>query len=498
MLDLWKEGDMEINATQSVSQHHTGELQRTNPDLTVQVKKENQKNLTLYVPENLHIDELLKENPPKFKYQRDFFIYLVHLINDIPSRSKESYVDYVPLNSTLLQRRNRQYREHLDYLIEVGVFNENAQYIVGSKSRSFCLTNKYQTMVKPIVITKHTLIKSILKYINVDTMENDKGNYIKNNRSLEYLSSWFNDKLTIDFEEAKQYLLDLYEKEKKEELNIWNGKNIKAMARFNSRYIVVNKLHKGQFLHTIDNTAGRFHTVLTQIKGDLRQFIRFNGQKLIAVDIVNSQPYLSCVLFDKQKFIDNKLFSKMQMYNKGYLTDNIKSLRPFLKTKIENATQSKSVNDFTNIVKSGKLYERFSELLLDNGLIEDNGNNRKQAKEIIFSSIFSPNQSIAYNNAMVIFKKHFPDVYEIYRAIKQGEHRTLACILQNLEAELILHTACKIISEQRPDIPLFTLHDSIITTEGNEDFVYKVLYDVLLNAIGIPPTLKYEKWNIAA
>ena len=128
-------------------------------------------------------------------------------------------------------------------------------------------------------------------------------------------------------------------------------------------------------------------------------------------------------------------------------------------------------------------------------VITDDTPVRKQAKKIIFSSIFSPNKAIGYNQEMKIFKETFPDVYEIYRSIKQNEHRTLACLLQNLEAKLVLHTACKIISEERPEIPLYTLHDSIITTKGNEEFVYQVLYDVLLNAIGIPPTLKYEKWE---
>lgn len=156
------------------------------------------------------------------------------------------------------------------------------------------------------------------------------------------------------------------------------------------------------------------------------------------------------------------------------------------------------MKQYVEIVKSGQLYEEFGKILLTKGIITDDTPIRKQAKTIIFSSIFSPNQSIAYNQSIVIFKEYFPDVYEIYRSIKQNEHRTLACLLQNLEAKLVLNTACKIISQLKPEMPLFTLHDSIITTSGNEQLVYEVLYDVLLNAIGIPPTLKFERWEKAA
>lgn len=454
------------------------------------------KSLTLYVPENFDIDELVKKAPPQFTYHRDFFIYIVHLITDIPSRNKGEDMYYVPLHSYLLRQRDRNYREYLDYLVKQKILHENRQYIVGKQSRSFKFTDKYQTPVKPVTITKYTLIKSILKFINVDYSASDC--FIEDNRDLSYLHFWFTGDLTIDFDAAKQYLLDLYEQDKKDEINVLNGKKINAMARFNSRYIVIQKLHRQQFLHTVDNTAGRFHSVLTQLKGDLRQFVRFKGQKLIAVDIVNSQPYLSCIFFSKDKFIQNEIFPKIRLYNESFNSHRKEKLESFLKSKIENAHKSKSVNNFINIVTSGQLYDEFGKLLLEKGIIEDNGNLRKQAKEIIFSSFFSPNQAIAYNKTIVIFKEYFPDVYEIYRAIKQGKHSTLACVLQNLEAELVLHKACREISEQRPYIPLFTLHDAIITTEGNEHFVNEVLYGVLLNAIGIPPTLKFEKWEAAA
>lgn len=477
-----------------------GSETQENPDRANQVSTEKLRSLTLYVPENFDIDDLVKKNPPKFKYHRDFFIYIIHLITDIPSRNKDEDMYYVPLYSTLLRQRDREYRKYLDYLVEYGVLDENRQYIVGKQSRSFKFTNKYQTLVKPTTITKYTLIKSILKFIDIEYSLNDDC-LIEDTRDLSYLHSWFTGDLTIDFEAAEQYLLDLYEQDKREELNVWNEKKkkINAMTRFNSRYIVLLKLHKQQFLHTVDNTAGRLHTVLTQLKGDLRQFVRFKGQKLVAVDIVNSQPFLSCVLFNKDKFIENTIFPKVHLYNSSYNSHNGEKLRSYLKNKIENAQNSESVKQFIEIVKSGQLYEKFGQLLVEKGVLGRNAEDivRKQAKKIVFSSFFSPNQAIAYNNAIVIFKEHFPDVYEIYRAVKQGKHRTLACTLQNLEAELVLHTACKIISEQQPEIPLFTLHDAIITTEGKEQFVYNILYNVLLNAIGIPPTLKFERWEKA-
>ena len=98
---------------------------------------------------------------------------------------------------------------------------------------------------------------------------------------------------------------------------------------------------------------------------------------------------------------------------------------------------------------------------------------------------------------MKVFRNVFPNVYEIFKLIKigKGHHNTLAILLQHLEATLVLHKACKIIFEERPDIPIFTLHDSIITTEGNEDYINEVLTNVLTQAIGIAPKLKVERWE---
>lgn len=470
------------------------------PDSVTQAEKELPKRLTLYIPENFDIDEIIKNNPPDFKYHRDCFIYLVHLINHIPSNNKDVEMYYIPFYSALIQRRVRDYRKYLDYLVKNDVLWEDRQYIKGEKSRGFCLTNLYDTEIKPTYITKPTLIKSILKFIHLDNNQtnpeinqnNFEDNLFDNN--LEYLTKWFNSNLTVDFIEAKKHLEKLREVDASHPTE-----GFKATRKFNMRYITLLKIHRGEFNHTIDATAGRMHTVLTQLKGELRQFIKYNGQTLIAIDITNSQPYLSTVLFNFEKFEKNKILQTIKIYNYNHNSQhNSNKLPYYLSKKVKEASESENVNQYIELVKSGLLYEEFGKILFEKGLINDDSSLRKQAKKIIFSSIFSPNTSIGHNKAIQIFKDYFPDVYEIYSNIKFKEHRTLACTLQNFEANLILHTACQIIANEKPEIPLFTLHDSIITTEGNEEYVYNTLFEVLLNAIGVPPTLKYEKWEKVA
>jgi hypothetical protein len=46
-------------------------------------------------------------------------------------------------------------------------------------------------------------------------------------------------------------------------------------------------------------------------------------------------------------------------------------------------------------------------------------------------------------------------------------------------------------------VPVFTIHDSIATTTEHVEWVKGIMQEELTNAIGIPPTLKEEQWNLS-
>ena len=84
---------------------------------------ERRSSLTLYVPMKIDIDEILLRNPPDFEYDRDKFVYILHLISSIPSRKNgilDNNAGYTPVNKSLLQRRIHNYSQYIDYLAEKG------------------------------------------------------------------------------------------------------------------------------------------------------------------------------------------------------------------------------------------------------------------------------------------------------------------------------------------------------------------------------------------
>lgn len=439
--------------------------------------------LTLYIPEKLDLDSVLEKNPPTFIFHKDYFVYILHLVTYTDSKKKDVDYEYTPINAKLLQRRVRHYDKYLGYLVRNNILHEKRQYIVGKESRGYKFNSKYLPKLKPAIITKKTLIKSLNKFIDLG-FSNKNAISIDVNFDTYFLSKWFNDKLKIDYKGSMKWL---YKKYKEELVSHGEGR---ALKKFASRHLTILKFKRGEFVTKIDSTVGRMHTVITQLKSELRQFVTYDGEPLVAIDVVNCQPYLMTVLLNPKFYLLNNMSERIKIYNKSYPS----TPKPYYGSKNSNLSDDKI--KYINWVSSGQFYEKFGESLLSQKLIniQDSRTLRKQAKDVTFSSIFSPNQSIGYNDAMKKFEALFPSVYKELKNVKKRKHNTLACSLQNLEADLILRKAAYQISVKYPNAPIFTLHDAIITTEKYKEKVSEILYNVLNESIGVPPTLKYEPW----
>lgn len=459
----------------------------SNPSEEVALEKDGctrPSSLTLYVPTKINIDEILEQHPPDFKYHKDHFVYILHLITSLHSKKRDNIDDYdgfTPINGQVLQRRNHEYKKYLKYLLDRNIIICDWFYIPKKKSYGYKISDRYQSEIRVVKITKKTLIKSII---------NNRDYNREKTEELLFLKKWFNSSLKIDIVSAKKYLKTEYIKDKK--IKSQKTKSTPEI-KYNARLLPILNTHTQNHNFHVDNKGYRLHTNLTQTKTELRKFISYEGKKLCAVDIKNSQPFLSIALLDKNIFINNNIQDKI-------INPNLINNNSIMLVDLINEIEKKpDVIEFKKMVGSGEFYEQFGEILIDERIVEvdDNCNIRAMAKDITFSTFFSPNTSITYNNAMKVFKAKFPNVYRVFKLIKTGreKHNSLAIALQRLEAELVLDRACKIINRLKPNIPLYTLHDSIITTEENVDFIELIMSKVLKKQIGIKPNLKIEPWT---
>lgn len=479
--------------------------------------------LTVLLPECLDLEKLIRENPPEDipAFHVDNIKYILNLISYLPSIKKDynyEYLGYVPINKQKLQKSGiYYYRKYIDYLVACGVIYEDEYYITGEKSKGIRFSYEYSyCKVKKDKITKKTLIKAIVKnaVVRNNTVTEEK---------LPYLAKWWNEEdLEIQYNDALKFLDDRLENSKKELIMRFslNSENELKMLlekqkqkkkgkqkiknpyeQYNTALQIVERLYHKEYLMKIDTTSGRLHTLLTQLPKVLRQFVSFGGQKLVSVDLRNSQPLLAVVLLNKGLVLANPIVVYTIIKNNPiYQIPPSTMLVDFI-----NEVQYRSdVRKYIQIVSTGRYYEEFGAILQRNGLIPQEVEDvRKFAKEATYSSFFASNYDFQHIPAMQYFKEVFPSVYFIFSRVKFSKkgtkksekvHRALAVCLQAFEAELFLNRICKRISEINPNIPLFTIHDSVVTTLEHQELVAEIVKDEIFRAINIVPILNIEEW----
>jgi len=449
--------------------------------------------IKFYIPENLDIDQLTYDHPPKFKkykYKRDKLLYIIHLINYRSQFSKDlMYEDYVSLNAKKLQEKIPDYKEYLNYLLnELKIVETDNSYIPNYKSKGFRLIEKYRTVVKPCDILDFSLRRKL------KTEKNFKKTSVV---GLKYLTKWFDNKLKIDTNYVKEFLQKEY-KLKIENTSLLDfdrikGKHKDPLSQLNHAMISLDKIENRDYYLFRDHNVNRFHSNLSNMRSVIRNALTYDSKNLISIDVKNSQPYLSTILFNKAfwKKENNPISRHLSYYNiKQHTLDSYIMLGDILKT-LEN----REFNDYISLVIKGELYE-----FLEKNFKESIGLtylNRRDIKSTVFQVMFTDNRFLGQVEAQPkkAFKNLFPNVYEVFRIIKQKDKTLLPRMLQSIESYLIIDVIAKKISEEHPEAPLFTIHDSIATTEEFVEGVAGIMKEKLSEAIGYPPRLSYDVWS---
>ncbi len=468
------------------------------------------KSYPLYIPSNIELDELLRSHPIHVPNARDKMVYLLHKIHAVPAFSgddEEVNNGYTILHSPYLQSVVDEYAELFAWLINQGVIEVDKGYISGKRSKAYRFTPKYRTKVEKVYISTWTLIRRItqrkkkalkkplllpenLFNVTPSELRHERLGYSELAKSrLSCITNWLDDKLTLDTDLALQFLDERLQESIKLNLDRY------PMRKYNSAKIIVESFANKRNNITVDDTAGRLHTVLTRLNSPLRALLRYNGKLLKAADIKNSQPVLSLTLLDERLFLKNRMKERIEIYNQGYSNSEYYIVLGDLIKR--NSTNSDTIR-YKELVLSGNLYSEFGRQLQEHKILSEDiedGELRSIAKKGLLKSLFNRNQAIGREKIQRAFKQIFPSVYEIFEFIKRNNYKTLACILQNLEAEIVLHKACSELGLSHPDLPLYTIHDSIATTEDNIEVVKVVLSKHLSEALGHPINLETEHWN---
>jgi len=265
---------------------------------------------------------------------------------------------------------------------------------------------------------------------------------------------------------------------------------------------------------------GRLHTNITSLKSELRRFLSYRGEKLVNLDIRNSQPLLfSAILLNfllREGSLNGLYHWKLD--DSGVYYD-LGTLSPLLQVKEQGERDlpaphaplrcpaiitggdeqdrreamarrllalglPEDVIRYTGLVQRGVFYEH---LMTEGGV--PNGR-RAKFKESFFGGVFFCRNRPVTRQAE-LFRSLFPNVYEVVHKIKRKDYRHLAHILQRAESSLIVNRIARRCLNDLPGTFVATIHDSILTTPKAAEAILAIMMREFAG-VGLVPTIQVE------
>jgi hypothetical protein len=216
----------------------------------------------------------------------------------------------------------------------------------------------------------------------------------------------------------------------------------RSLTRLETDHIDINSLNEVEYMslkilknnpfQKVGKLGGRLYNNFCNLPKTLRSKLKLNNELLGFVDIVNSQMvFLGGVI-------------------KDYLV-------------VKNIDFSESTTQFIKLSCDGLIYNQFMELI--------GNSDRAEVKEMVFSIIFSEK---SYSKDLgSVFKREYPQVYEVINSIKRDNYKVLAHQMQQKEAKVVFRALDAIDST----LDVLTIHDSLYAPISHLNIIKGALID---------------------
>lgn len=467
------------------------------------------------VPSTLNIEQLAQAYPytglPTKEKSPEYLYHICSILVNMQAKHggwQQKNKGFMPLCAKYLRKIHADYSLYLDYLVSAGVLETDRRFIVGEKCTGYKFTAQYDGVeLKEVSITYYLLVNNIRQ---------QKGEIIEHHKAqlygYGYLMKWYDaHKLKIDYEGALNWV-SAYEKqnraaiaqlpEEKQHDEIKKLINVCNSLKMQIERIDASTYTAADF--SIDEFGHRLHGIFTYMIKGLRHFITYNSIPLVAIDIKNSQPYFSTLLLNKQfwRTVKKNIITLYEVDKELYKIGKDEGIT--MQLSAETLSQLDiSTGEYKKLAASGGLYEflmeKLTEKLSEDFLLQYGSRvaSRDAIKKEVLRIMYSDNKvaNKPFYETIRAFAAIFPNVARLFKKLKAKDYKLLPKILQRIESHILLKIVCKRIAEERPDLPIFTIHDSIVTTSGNEDYVKQVILEELGEKVGLAPNLDMQYWQ---
>lgn len=459
--------------------------------------------------------EKIEEQPPFKEFKMDIAMYYLSLIISIPARKKDKIYKwgFVPLDSKLLEKIYYKYNWYFDYFIDIQILEKKNH----SSTYHKCTSYRYNYSAikikgeECIDFTAYEINDRVGKKVQEENFNND----------CAHLSKWLDENLIIDFDSLIQSLQGEF-CYNKYNLSYDKFNPIKSKA-YNYWYCALtlkNQCYRATRNHDSDS---RLHTNLTNLPSIFRPYISYDGENIVSLDIKNSQPYFLVLLLERyndkrihkiiKKIFGRKSKTILEKLERIIETDAFQNEFHAIKESILAGTFYEYLGGIFQDIKPFKIecdketgeeieyYKarfynpdtEFSELKV----FESKRNlMKKLTLQILYTPLKKPSKEYK------IFKEHFPllcQCMEIFKTQSESEDafKLFPKLLQHIESDCVLDVITRTLADYYPEMPLWTIHDSICTTQSWFYLMEDTVNTLFLSySGGVIPSFKAECWTL--
>ena len=113
---------------------------------------------------------------------------------------------------------------------------------------------------------------------------------------------------------------------------------------------------------------------------------------------------------------------------------------------------------------------------------------RDDFKQALFADVFY-GRAVVSTPVTRLFEVHHPEILQWIRSQKVRDYADLARRMQREESGMMIGAVARRLMEHHPEVPFYTVHDSITTVEEHGELVGRILREEYHRA-GLHPTLK--------
>lgn len=476
------------------------------------------------VPSNLNIDELInniERNETYKQFVKDGMVYFLSLLcidEEYPDHMVEN--GYIILNDKMLQEvigkgGKTSRTATIKNILKYNKIIDCLPYDKKKKSYSFRLNENYNTGCT-LSIEFSERISGVLAKINSTKTSKQIAEELllfdNDNKEYPHLIDQFNvHDFSVDHDLLKAFLLAVVDKSTDyyADKKYANYSFLSLFSYIGKSLKLLNKLEERNINFNSSENNHRFYNGLTNLPKVLRQFLFINGKEIGEVDMSACQVYIFASILNPQfcssesnsEYHINNIYPKLMHFFKNLDIINFSRKSGntnYVLGEYFNDNDKREIEEFSDFDFANKdFYSSLAEDIFkkETGLEVINDEviklNRNSVKKSIMNILFNSNE--IHRGADRVnrgFETKYPQVNSFITLFHRlYTSRDFAILLQRCEAFIVLEKATFNILKNHPTVPIFTIHDCIITTMDNiklvENEMVKEIEEVTNKKVGV-------------